>query len=345
MKRVEFIKPFLEVNKNEAQLGANSAVITVSRLERGYGITLGNSLRRVMLSSMPGFAFVACEVPGVKDDYSVIDGIEETLIDIILNLKGVVLKCTDEALLASTESFSKAELLIVKCRIKTSGIVTAGDLEYPAGLEPVNPEAYLAKVKRGGELVADFFVNRGLGYKSKAENAEYCEPSWFAMSSEYTPIKRCRYEVEKKREGDDVSYEKLILKVTTDGSIAPDDAVHLASQQLIDELEVATSLNPQIANTNYIYELEEKTINKKLQKKIESIDLNQRAYNCLKRSGVETVGDLTNLTEDRLWQLPNMGKKTIDQIKQKLAEEGLELRSSAVEEVIIIDRDVQIDDE
>ncbi len=297
MRKFEFIKPQTNIEINDEK--TNYAKFQVTPLERGYGITLGNALRRVLLSSMPGVAIVAMDIEGVEHEFMAIDGVLEDVTEIILNLKNVILSIDEEELfkVMPQDSNDLYELSIVA---EGPCVLKAGDLQHSSDVKIVNPDAVIATLEKGAKIKGRFYARRGIGYVSAEENKVFCKNkagekiiSRIAIDSIYTPITKCKYEVEKTRVGENVDYDKLFLDVWTNGSIKPADAVTLASKFLIDHFSVCAKMNETIVEQNYMYEPEEKITNKKLEKKIEDLDLSVRSFNCLKRAGITTVGELT----------------------------------------------------
>lgn len=327
MRKFEFIKPQITIETSEDNYGK----FTIAPLDRGYGITIGNALRRVLLSSMPGVAIVAMEIEGVSHEFMGLPGVVEDVTEIILNLKNIVFKIDEEELFKPMPKTSQDlyELTIEK---KGPGVITAGDLN--TSLEVVNKDQVIATLEENGEFKARFFACRGIGYVSAEDNKVYCKlqnnviVDRIAIDSIYTPITRCIYEVEKTRVEDNFDYDKLTLELWTNDSIKPRDAVSLASKFLIDHFEVISVLNEMVASQNYIYEPEEKVTNKKLEKKIEELDLSVRSYNCLKRAGINTVGELTQKTAEEMMRVRNLGRKSLKEVSQKLHEIGLDLKRS-----------------
>jgi len=330
MRKFEFIKPQTSVDYKE---GDNYGRF-ITPLERGYGITLGNALRRVLLSSMPGVAIVAIEIEGVEHEFMAIDGILEDVTEIILNLKNVHLKISEEQLFKAMPN-ENPELFELWIDAEGERVVTAGDLQKSSELIVVNPEQVICTLEKGARFKARFFAKRGIGYVGAEENKIFCKSrsgdtiiNRIAIDSIFTPITKVRYDVEKTRVDENVDYDKLTLEVWTNNVISPVDAVSLASKFLIQHFEVTSKLNQYINEQDYMYEREEKVQNKKLEKKIEELDLSVRSYNCLKRAGINTVGELTQKTEEEMMRVRNLGRKSLKEVVTKLREIGLDLRRS-----------------
>ena len=339
MRKFEFIKPQTIVEIDELNYGK----FTITPLDRGYGTTLGTSLRRVLLSSMPGVAIVAMEIEGVQHEFMGMPGVVEDVTQIILNLKNIVFSI-DEAELFKPMPQTAQELYEITIIAEGPGVITAGDLNVSSELTVVNKDAVIATLAEGGKFKARFFARRGIGYVNADENKMFCKDKAgntivdrIAIDAIYTPITKCNYVVEKTRVEDNVDFDKLTLEVWTNDSIKPTDAVSLASKFLIDHFDVVSKLNDAIANQNFMYEPEEKIANKKLEKKIEELDLSQRSYNCLKRAGINTVGELAQKTAEEMMRVRNLGRKSLKELIQKLHEIGLDLRQSYEGEYLDLD--------
>ncbi len=340
MRKFEFIKPQIKVEDKSSNYGK----FIVTPLERGYGMTLGNAMRRVLLSSMPGVAIVAMEIEGVAHEFMAMPGVVEDVTEIILNLKNVVFKINEDVLFKDTTGQPDQMYKIrvdVKGPEKGQTIVTAGDLiiedlnAVADQLEVVNKDAKICTVSKGGSFVGNFYARRGIGYVSADENKAFCvdengnrQIEKIAIDSIYTPITKCMYAVEKTRVGDNVDFEKLELEVWSNDSIAPSDAVSLASQFLVNHFNVLSNLNEIIAQNDFMHEPETPTVNKTKEKKIEDLDLSVRSYNCLKRAGINTVGELAQKTEEEMMRVRNLGRKSLKEVMQKLRENGFELKHS-----------------
>ena len=331
MRKFEFIKP--QINFDEMVNESTYANFIISPLERGYGITLGNALRRVLLSSMPGVAIVAIQIEGVEHEFMALPGIIEDVTEIILNLKDVVLSIDEEELFKVDPNENKDlyELTVVADK---PGQITAGQLTHDSSLKIVNPDKVIATLEEGAKFKARFYARRGVGYVNADNNKVFTYDggqkviSRIPIDSIYTPITRCRFDVEKTRVGENVDYDKLNFEVWTNGSIKPTDAVSLASKFLIDHFTILSGINEVIQGQNYMYEPEEKVANKKLEKRIEDLDLSVRSYNCLKRAGINTVGELTQKSEEEMMRVRNLGRKSLKEVIQKLREIGLHLKHS-----------------
>ncbi len=347
MRKFEFIKPQTIVEGNETE---GYGKFTIMPLERGYGITIGNALRRVLLSSMPGIAIVALEIEGVEHEFMAIDGIREDVTEIILNLKNIVLTVSEDQLFKPMPHDPQD---LIELSIATNGeqTITAGDLEISSEYTIVNPQQVIATLEKNGQFKAKFFARRGIGYVGAEDNKVFCKDkngntivSRIAIDAIYTPVTKVRYDVERTRVDENVDYEKLMLEVWTNKSITAANAASLASKFLMEHFNVVAGLNEIVVEQEYMYEREEKVSNKKLEKKIEELDLSVRSYNCLKRAGINTVGELAQKTEEEMMRVRNLGRKSLKEVVQKLREIGLDLRRSYETDYDYSDFDDDVDD-
>lgn len=286
-------------------------------LERGFGTTLGNALRRVMLSSLPGSAISSIKIEGVSHEFQTIDGVIEDVALIVLNLKGVVIK-----------NHSK-EKKVLRLNVEKEGPVTAGDIEKDADIEIINPDKVIANLAKGGKLVMEMTVSNGRGYVRSDDNKKLlgnAKVGTIAIDSLYSPIERVSYEVEPARVGQDESYDKLVLNVWTNGSIKPEEAVALASRILIEHFELLTDLSKIADMTGLMIEKTEDPKIKALETTIEDLDFSVRAYNCLKRAGIHNLQDLVNRSEADMMKIRNLGKKSLKEVLDKVRDLGLILR-------------------
>jgi len=286
-------------------------------LERGFGTTLGNSLRRVMLSSLPGSAITNVRIDGVLHEFQTIEGVYEDVTTIILNLKQVVFKNhTNEAKTVTID-------------VNEEKVVTAADIQTDADIEVINKDKVIATVVKGGKLHMTLTVNNGRGYVTSEENKKLynlTQPGDIAVDSAYSPIERVSPEVEKTRVGQDETYDKLILEVWTNGAIEPQEAIALAAQILIEHLKVVTQITDLTDNSAIMVEKEEDPKQKALETPIEELDFSVRAYNCLKREQIHTLQDLVNMSESEVSKIHNLGKKSLKEVLMKIKEMGLVLR-------------------
>ena len=286
-------------------------------LERGFGTTIGNALRRVMLSSLPGSAISSVRIDGVLHEFQTIEGVYEDVTTIILNLKGVVFK-----------NHSNEEK-IVRINATKEGEVTAGDIECDADIEVINKDKVICNLSKGASLNMEMTVTNGRGYVRSEDNKKIHEikkAGEIAVDSLYSPIERVSYEVGNARVGQDESYDKLIMNVWTNGSIKPEEAIALASRILIEHFEILTDLSAIADVTGMMIEKTEDPKVKALETSIEDLDFSVRAYNCLKRAGIHTLQDLVNKSESDMMKIRNLGKKSLKEVLDKIKEMGLVLR-------------------
>ena len=286
-------------------------------LERGFGITIGNALRRVMLSSLPVAAISSVKIEGALHEFQTLEGVVEDVTTIILNLKKIVIKKHVE------------EMKVIHLNVTKEGPVTAGDIECDSDVEIINKDLVIAYVAKGGNLVMEMTVTSGRGYVKSEENKKLLDikkVGVIPIDSIYSPIERISYDVESARVGQDESYDKLILNVWTNGSIKPEEAVALASRILIEHFNILTNLS-NIANvTGMMIEKTEDPKVKALETTIEDLDFSVRAYNCLKRAGIHTLQDLVNKSENDMMKIRNLGKKSLKEVLDKVRDLGLVLR-------------------
>ncbi len=286
-------------------------------LERGFGTTIGNALRRVMLSSLPGSAISSIKIEGVLHEFQTIDGIYEDVTTIILNLKGIVFKNHSN------------ETKTVRINTTKEGEVTAGDIECDPDIEVINKDKVICTLSKGASLNMEMTITNGRGYVRSEENKKIYDinkKGVIAVDSLYSPIERVSYEVGNARVGQDESYDKLILDVWTNGSIKPEEAIALASRILIEHFNILTDLST-IANiSGMMMEKKEDPKVKALETSIEDLDFSVRAYNCLKRAGIHTLQDLVNNSESDMMKIRNLGKKSLKEVLDKIRDMGLVLR-------------------
>ena len=286
-------------------------------LERGFGATIGNALRRVMLSSLPGSAITSVKIDGVLHEFQTIEGVVEDVTTIILNLKNVVIKkhCEEDK--------------IIRLNATTEGVVKAGDFECDPDVEIINKDLVIANIAKGGKLIMEMNVSSGKGYVRADDNKELLSDrkiGVIAIDSLYSPIERVAYEVEDARVGQSENYDKLIIDVWTNSSIKPEEAIALASRILIEHLEIVANIN-NIANvTGLMKEKAEDPKVKALETPIEDLDFSVRAYNCLKRAGVHTLQDLVNKSDAEVMKIRNLGKKSLKEVLDKVKELNLNLK-------------------
>ena len=311
---IEFEKPNIECV--EADDKRNYAKFICEPLERGYGMTIGNSLRRILLSSLPGAAITSVKIDGVVHEFSTIPGVVEDVPELIVNLKSVRLKVFDN------------EEKVIRIDFKGNGEITAGDIVTDGTVEILNPELHIATTSENCDLHMEMTVNRGRGYnvaeKNKKENASI---DVLPIDSIFTPVKKVNYTVENTRVGQMVDYDKLTIEVWTDGSLKPFEALSLAAKVMTGHLELFIDLSETAKNTQVMVEKEESKKEKVLEMPIEELELSVRSYNCLKRAAIATVEDLTNKTQDEMMKVRNLGKKSLDEVTNKLIALGLNFKS------------------
>ncbi len=312
---LNFEKPIYKIT--EYIEDKNYGKFELEPLERGFGITLGNALRRVMLSSLPGAAISSVKIEGALHEFQTLEGVIEDVTTIILNLKKVVIKKHVE------------EVKTIKLNVSKEGPVTAGDIECDSDVEIINKDLVIANLAKGGSLVAEMTVSSGRGYVKSEENKKILDirkVGVIPMDSIYSPVERISYDVEPARVGQDESYDKLILNVWTNGSIKPEEAVALASRILIEHFDILTNLSNIADMTGMMIEKTEDPKVKALETTIEDLDFSVRAYNCLKRAGIHTLQDLVNKSENDMMKIRNLGKKSLKEVLDKVKDLGLVLR-------------------
>lgn len=314
----EFEKPRIEI----AEISSDGLYgrFVVEPLERGYGTTLGNSLRRIMLSSLPGCAVSSIKIDGALHEFSVLPGVKEDVTEIILNLKNLSIKNSGVGLEPKT------------AYIDASGEteVCAGDIKVDADIEIANPDLHIATLSGpDSKLFIEMNFTKGRGYISADKNKKPDQPiGLIPVDSLYTPVKRVNFLVENTRVGQITDYDKLTLEVWTNGTVDPDDAVSLGAKILNEHLNLFVDLSDNARNTEILIEKEEGKKEKVLELSIEELDLSVRSYNCLKRAGINTVDDLANKTEEDMMKVRNLGRKSLEEVLNKMAELGLELQPS-----------------
>ena len=307
---IEFEKPnieCLEVDNNN-----NYAKFVCEPLERGYGVTIGNSLRRILLSSLTGCALTSVKIEGVLHEFSSIPNVVEDVPEIIVNLKNVRLK------------FTENEEKVMRINFKGEGEVTAADIITDGTVEILNPDLHIATVSEGGQLIMELTADMGRGYSPSDKNKKPNQDiSVLPIDSIYTPVKKVNYQVKNTRVGQMVDYDKLIIEVWTDGSLKAHEALSLAAKVMTGHLELFIDLSEATRNTQVMIEKEESKKEKVLETSIEELELSVRSFNCLKRAGIATVEDLTNKSESDMMKVRNLGKKSLDEVIAKLHSLGL----------------------
>lgn len=312
---IQFEKPIYKIVENiESNFYGK---FELEPLERGFGNTLGNALRRVMLSSLPGSAITSVKIEGVNHEFQTLDGVREDVSLIILNLKGIVIK-----------NYSDTNKTI-RLNATKEGVVTAKDIEHDSDIEILNPDKEIATLAKGGKLVMEMTVGNGRGYVRSEENKKLLADNklgTIAIDSIYSPIERVAYEVTPARVGQNENYDKLIISVWTNGSIRPEEAIALASRILIEHFQILTDLSSIADVSGIMIEKTEDPKVKALETTIEDLDFSVRAYNCLKRAGIHTLQDLVNKSEPEMMKIRNLGKKSLKEVLDKIKELGLVLR-------------------
>ncbi|WP_407281038.1 DNA-directed RNA polymerase subunit alpha [Lactococcus formosensis] len=308
---IEFEKPKI-IKFDETEFYGK---FVVEPLERGYGTTLGNSLRRVLLSSLPGSAVTSIQIEGVQHEFATIPGVREDVVQIILAIKGLAIK-------SYVENEKQVEL-----DVTGPMTVTAGDILTDSDIEIVNKDHYLFSIAEGHSMRAVMTVNKGYGYVPADENKVEGAPiGTIAVDSIYTPVSKVNYQVEPARVGGDASYDKLTLEITTNGTIVADDALSLSAKILTDHLNLFVDLSETASESETLVAKEEVKTERVLDKIIEEMDFSVRAYNGLKRAGINTVADIVEMSEADMIKVKNLGHKSVEEVKVKLTDLGLELK-------------------
>jgi len=289
---------------------------TLEPLERGFGTTLGNSMRRVLLSSLPGYAIKSVKIDGVLHEFSTIPGVKEDVTEIVLNLKSVIIKINGDG------------PKTVYIDASGEGEVTAGDIKGDSEIEIFNPELHIATLDKDAKLTMEMTVDNGRGYVSSERNKQELEPpiGVIAIDSIYSPVNKVNFTVENTRVGQRIDYDKLTLEVWTNGTISAKEAVSLAAKILNDHLKLFIDLSENEYMTDVLVEKDDDSREKALEMTIEELDLSVRSFNCLKRAGINTVEDLTTKSEDDMMKVRNLGKKSLDEVVAKLDSLGFSLR-------------------
>lgn len=313
---IKFEKPEFKVT--EYVESRNYGKFEIEPLERGFGTTLGNALRRVMLSSLPGDAITSVHIDGVLHEFQTIDGVIEDVTQIILNLKNVVVKNHTN------------EPKTITLNVDKEGVVTAADIEKDADIEIVNPEQEIATIVKGGKLNMEMTVNNGRGYVRAEVNKKSLgnvKLNTIAMDSNFSPIERVNYEVEGARVGQDDTYDKLTMEVWTNGSMKPEEAIALASRIIIEHFDILTKLDEIADETGLMKQNVDDSKTKALEMSIDELEFSVRAYNCLKRANINTLEDLTQKSENEMMKIRNLGKKSLKEVIDKVKEMGFSFRN------------------
>ncbi len=308
---IEFEKPNItKIDENK-----DYGKFVIEPLERGYGTTLGNSLRRVLLASLPGAAVTSINIEGVLHEFDTVPGVREDVMQIILNIKGIAVK-----------SYVKDEK-IIELDVQGPAEITAGDILTDSDIEIVNPDHYLFTIGEGSSLRATMTVNSGRGYVPADENKKDNAPvGTLAVDSIYTPVTKVNYQVEPARVGSNDGFDKLTLEILTNGTIIPEDALGLSARILTEHLDLFTNLTEIAKSAEVMKEADTESDDRILERTIEELDLSVRSYNCLKRAGINTVHDLTEKSEAEMMKVRNLGRKSLEEVKLKLIDLGLGLK-------------------
>ena len=313
---IKFEKPQYKVTEYDET--SNYGKFELEPLEKGFGLTLGNALRRVMLSSLPGSAITSINIEGVNHEFETIDGIYEDVTTIVLNLKNVIVKNLSD------------EEQVLTINTNKEGIVTAGDIECPTDVEIINKDQVICTIVKGGKLNMEITVGNGRGYVRAEANKKLLKKAkvgTISMDSNYSPIERVNYEVEEARVGQSTNYDKLIIEIWTNGAMRAEEAIALASRILIEHLDILTKLNEIADVTGIMAEKEEDPKVKALETSIDDMEFSVRAYNCLKRSGINTMQDLVNRKESDMMKIRNLGKKSLKEVLDKVKAMGLSFKN------------------
>ncbi|MCY7071266.1 DNA-directed RNA polymerase subunit alpha [Streptococcus oralis] len=308
---IEFEKPNItKIDENK-----DYGKFVIEPLERGYGTTLGNSLRRVLLASLPGAAVTSINIDGVLHEFDTVPGVREDVMQIILNIKGIAVK-----------SYVEDEK-IIELDVEGPAEITAGDILTDSDIEIVNPDHYLFTIGEGSSLKATMTVNSGRGYVPADENKKDNAPvGTLAVDSIYTPVTKVNYQVEPARVGSNDGFDKLTLEILTNGTIIPEDALGLSARILTEHLDLFTNLTEIAKSAEVMKEADTESDDRVLDRTIEELDLSVRSYNCLKRAGINTVHDLTEKSEAEMMKVRNLGRKSLEEVKLKLIDLGLGLK-------------------
>lgn len=311
---VEIEKPRIECIDSQDDVSYGKYI--VEPLERGYGTTLGNSLRRILLSSLPGTAATSIKIAGVQHEFSTIPGVKEDVTEIVLNLKSVILKIHGDG----------PKTMYVD--VKGEGEITAGSFKTDSDVEILNPDLHIASLDSDAHVVMELTCSNGRGYDSAERNKQYLQPpiGVIAIDSIYSPVLKVNYTVENTRVGQITDYDKLTLEVWTNGTISAKEAVSLGAKILNEHLSLFGDLSDEAFETEIMVEKSKNGKEKVLEMTIEELDLSVRSFNCLKRAGINTVEDLIGKSEDDMMKVRNLGRKSLDEVVAKLASLGYDLR-------------------
>ena len=314
---MEIKSPKISFEENESK---NYAKFVVEPLERGFGTTIGNSLRRILLSALPGAAAVGIKIAGVEHEFSTIKGVKEEVTEIILNLKTVRFK--------AVSSLEKAGRQHCTLHANTVGAVTAGDIECATGIEVMNPDQIICTLDDGASIDMDIYVKCGRGYVPATQNKEVLEPiGYIPIDAIYTPVVKANYTVESTRVEQSIDFDKLTLEITTDGTTSAKEIASLAAKIMNDHIKLFVDLVENMSEKAILVEPQADSKVKVLEMSVEDLDLSVRSYNCLKRANIHTVDDRTRRTEDDMLKVRNLGKKSLEEVVKKLEDLGLGLKT------------------
>lgn len=313
---IEIVKPRVDV---EDIVEGKESKFTAEPLERGFGQTLGNSLRRILLGALPGAAPVGIRITGVNHEFSTIEGVKEDVTEIILNIKSLAVKAhTDQ------RDFKQ----IATIRKYDAGVVTAADIQHSSDIEILNPDMYICTLDEGAKLEMDITIGVGRGYVSAQDNKDETQPiGYIPVDSIFSPVEAASYTVENARVGQNINLDKLTVYVRTNGTASPKEVISLSAKIMSDYVDVFVSLVEKMKSQEILVSQDDEKQTKKLEMSIEDLDLSVRSYNCLKRAGIHTVQDLVKKSEDDMLKVRNLGKKSLDEVMNKLQELGFNLRN------------------
>lgn len=314
---LEIEKPRIDFEENE---NGSYAKFVVEPLESGFGVTIGNALRRILLSSLPGSAVTNIRIAGVDHEFMTLKGSKEDVTEIVLNMKGVAVKIDSEE-----KNFKKA----LKLTAHGPCVVTAGDIAEDDEVHIMNKDLYICTLEDDGELDMDILVGQGRGYVPADKNKDAGLPiGYIAIDSMYTPVKRASYTVENTRVGQNTDYDKLTIEVTTDGTALAKEVISLSAKLMNEYNDLFIELVSNMTNSSILVSREEDKVHKLMVMSVEEMDLSVRSYNCLKRAGINTVEDLIRKTEEDMLKVKNLGRKSLDEVIHKLESLGLSLKTN-----------------
>ena len=301
----------------EDENGANSRFV-IEPLEKGFGVTLGNALRRTLLSALPGAAVIAINIDGVQHEFTTMKGVKEDVTEIVLNMKGLAVK---------TASIDPSFQKVIHLSHRGAGVVTAGMITPDDQVEILNPDMYICTLEEDASIEMDIYIGRGRGYVLADKNkSEEFPVGTIVMDSNFTPLKKVNFEVQSTRVGQSIDFDKLVLEVVTNGSMSAKEILSLSAKLVNDHLSLFIELVEDMANQSLLVSSKEDKTIKLLEMSIEDMDLSVRSYNCLKRANINTVEDLTKKTEEDMLKVKNLGRKSLDEVINKLTSYGLGLR-------------------